>query len=309
MRSQELAHAVALEEEIRALVAAAPDPAAARDSVGRVVNERVRRSVPDDIGIEAFSEGAVHGEWVIPPLDPETRVAIFVHGGAGTLGSAEESRELAARIARAAQARLLVLDYRLAPEHPHPAARDDVVAAFRWLVADGADHREIALVGESTGAALVLAAAQTLRDDGDPPPGTIALMSPVVDLALGAEAPTAEDPTRSWQSVKDGVRAALGTTSPEDPAVSPVRADLAGLPSLLILLGTADPFLTQGRDLIQRARDAGVEVTDREYAEMPHRWAIYPHIYEAVQASNQLGEYLLQRLGPGYVPVQGLATA
>jgi len=308
MRSKELAHAVALEEEIRALVAGAPDPAAAREAVGRVVGERIQRSVPDDIGIEAVTEGAVHGEWVTPPLDPETRVGIFVHGGAGTLGSAQESRELAARIARSAQARLLVLDYRLAPEHPHPAGRDDVVAAFRALVAEGADHREIALIGESTGAALVLAAAQTLRDEGDPPPGTIALMSPVVDLALG-EAPTADDPMRSWQSVRDGVNVALGTTSPEDPAVSPVRADLAGLPSLLILLGTADPFLTQGRDLIQRARDAGVEVTEREYADVPHRWAIYPHIYEATQASNQLGEYLLQRLGPGYVPVQGLATA
>ena len=160
MRSKELAHAVALEEEISALVAAAPDPAAARASVGRVVGERIRRSVPDDIEIEAVNEGAIHGEWVIPPLDPETRVAIFVHGGGGTLGSAEESRELAARIARAAQARLLVLDYRLAPEHHPSAARDDVVAAFRWLVSEGADPREIALVGESTGAALVLAAAR-----------------------------------------------------------------------------------------------------------------------------------------------------
>lgn len=309
MRSQELTHAVALEEELHALVAAAADPAAARESVRRVVSERVRRTVPDDIGIDAVNEEATRGEWVIPPLDPETRVAIFVHGGGGTLGSAEESRELAARIARSAQARLLVLDYRLAPEHPHPAARDDVVAAFRWLVAEGADPREIGLVGESTGAALALAAALTLRDGGGPLPGTIALMSPVVDLTQLAEAPTATDPTRSWQSVQDGVRAALGGISPEDPAVSPGRADLAGLPALLILLGTADPFLAQGRDLVQRARDAGVEVTEREYAEVPHRWAVYPHIYEAIQASNQLGEYLLQRLGPGYVPVQSLATA
>jgi epsilon-lactone hydrolase len=279
MRSKELAHAVALEEEISALVASAPDPAAARESVRRVVGERVRRSVPDDIEIEAVSEVAVRAEWVIPPLDPENRVAIFVHGGGGTLGSAEESRELAARIARSAQARLLVLDYRLAPEHPHPAARDDVVAAFRWLVAEGADPREIALVGESTGAALALAAALTLRDDGGPLPGTIALMSPALD-----------------------------GTSPEDPPVSPARGDLAGLPALLILLGTADPFLTQGRELVQRARDAGVETTEREYAELPHRWATYPHIYEAIQASNQLGEYLLQRLGPGYVPVPSPAT-
>jgi epsilon-lactone hydrolase len=306
MRSKELAHAVALEDEIRALVAAAPDPAAARESVRRVVGGRVARTVTDDIGIEAVSEGSVHGEWVIPPLDPETRVAIFVHGGGGSLGSAEESRELAARIARAAQARLLVLDYRLAPEHPHPAPHDDVVAAFRWLVADGTDPREIALIGESTGAALALAAALTLRDDGGPLPGTIALMSPVVDLALPDEAPSAEDPMKSWQSVQDDLRGGLGAASPEDPAVSPGRAELAGLPALLILLGTADPFLAQGRALVERARGAGVEVTEREYAELPHRWAIYPHIDEATQASNQLGEYLLQRLGPGYVPV--LAT-
>jgi epsilon-lactone hydrolase len=307
MRSKELAHAVALEEEVRTLVAAAESPAAAREAVRRVVGERVRRTVPDDVEIEAVSDGDVLGEWVTAPLDTDNRVGVLVHGGAGTLGSPEESRELAARISRSAQARIFVLDYRIAPEHPLPAARDDVVATFRWLLTAGADPREIALVGESTGAALALGASLVLRDEDGPLPGTVALMSPVVDFSESTDG-RRDDPLGAWEAVHAGARLARGSASVDDPEISPGLADLTGLPSLLVLLGTADPFLEQGRALVRRAREADLDVTVREYAGLPHRWSIYPHIDEATRASNQVGEFLLQRIGPGFVPVPSLAT-
>jgi len=245
----------------------------------------------------------VRGEWVQSPLDPDSRVAVFVHGGAFTLGSAAQSRELAARLSRASQTRVLSLDYGLAPEHPFPRARDEIVSAFNWLLAGGADPREVALVGESTGATIALAAALALRDAGGAGPGTVVLMSPVVDLRIVGHAPAA-DPMRAAESIAAGAAAYLAATSPDDPGASPGLAELDGLPSLFIQVGTADPFLDQVRAFAQRARDAGVDVTYREFDGMVHRWQSYPHIRDAGRAINQVGDYLLQRIGPGYVPVE-----
>ena len=302
MRSKELRHAIALEEDLARRIDAAPNPSAAREDVRGAVVARVGKTVPDDVDVEPVDAGRVRGEWVASPLDPEARVAVFVHGGAGVFGSPAESRELAARISRAAQARVLAVDYRLAPEDPFPAALDDVVAAFRWLVAEGSDPREIAFVGESTGAALALGAALMLRDAGDPRPGAVALVSPITDFTIVGDLAEA-DPTGAVGVVARNSGLYLGEKPAEDPRVSPALADLTGLPALLIQVGTADPGLEQVRGLVERARAAGVDVSDFEWEGMIHRWQSYPHIYESVPASNQVGEYLLQRLGPGYVPV------
>jgi epsilon-lactone hydrolase len=302
VRSKELRHAIALEQDLARRMDTAPNPAAAREDVHAAVMARVGKTVPDDVDVELVDEGAVRGEWVASPLEPEARVALFLHGGAGVFGCAAESRELAARISRSAQARVLAVDYRLAPEDPFPAALDDAVAAFRWLVADGADPREIALVGESTGAALALGAALRLRDEGDALPGTVALLSPVTDFTTIGH-PGADDPTGAGGLIARNAGLYLGDTPANDPRVSPALADLAGSPALLIQVGTADPALEQVRGLLERARAAGVEVSHYEWDGMIHRWQSYPHIYESVPASNQVGEYLLQRLGPGYVPV------
>jgi epsilon-lactone hydrolase len=302
VRSKELRHAIALEEDLARRIDTAPNPSAAREDVHGAVMARVGKTVPDDIDVEPVDAGAVRGEWVASPLDPEARVAVFLHGGAGVFGCAAESRELAARISRSAQARVLAVDYRLAPENPFPAALEDVVAAFRWLVAEGTDPREIALVGESTGAALALGAALILRDDGDLLPGAVALLSPITDFTTIGD-PAAADPTGAVGVLARNAGLYLGDTPAEDPRVSPALADLTGSPALLIQVGTADPGLEQVRGLVERARAAGVDVGDYEWEGMIHRWQSYPHIYESVPASNQVGEYLLQRLGPGYVPV------
>jgi acetyl esterase/lipase len=304
--SKELLYAVALEEDLLARVDAEGGPAKARDSVREAVTERVQKLVPDDISVEALEEEGVRGEWVVSPLEPEDRVAIFIHGGGWTLGSPAESRELAARISRAAQASVLSLEFGLAPEHPFPAARDEVLAAFRWVIANGSDPREIALVGESTGATIALSAALALRDAGGPAPGTVVLMSPVLDLSAGAD-PGPEDPMHAWKTVQSGSTQYLNGLSAEDPGASPALADPTGLASLLIQVGTADPFLEQVRRFELRAREAGVDVTYREWEGMVHRWQGYPHIHDAARASDQVGDFLLQRLGPGYVPVERAA--
>jgi monoterpene epsilon-lactone hydrolase len=131
-------------------------------------------------------------------------------------------------------------------------------------------------------------------------------MSPVVDLRESGVVP-GEDPIGAWKTIHSGARSYLGDVSADDPRVSPAVAELSGLPSLLIQVGTADPFLDQVWQFIQRAIDAGVDVTSRESEGMPHRWQTYPHIYDAGRATNQVGEFLLQRIGPGYVPVKSAA--
>lgn len=302
MLSQELRHAVELEEELQREFDAA-DIAGARERVRAIVLARNAKRIPDDLEFEPVDAGGVPAEWVVPPLDPERRVAVFVHGGF-TFGSPAESRELTGRLARAAQSRVLALDVRLAPEAVFPAPIDDVLTAFRWLIADGADPREIALVGESTGAAAVLAAAIALRDAGEAGPGALALLSPVLDLRPRDDAGAGEDPLDTAAVVLRDAALYLGGADAGDPRVSPILAELAGLPALFVQAGSADGTRADARRLADGARAAGVVVVDQEWEGMIHRWQGHPHVYDAARAVHQVGDFLLRRIGPGYVPVR-----
>jgi monoterpene epsilon-lactone hydrolase len=299
MPTKELRRAAELDEQLQREVEAAGDVAAARERVRELVLAHNAKRVPDDLEIEDVDAGGVGAEWVVPPLDPEARVIVYVHGGGFTYGSAAEARELTGRLARASQARVLALDVRLAPEAPFPAAIDDVVTAFTWLVDEGTDPREVALAGDSTGAAVVLSAAIALRDAGGPTPGAVALLSPVLDLRPREGG----DPI-----VAAGAPLYLGDTPGDDPKASPLLADAAGLPPLFIQAGTADPIgLADAKQLAEAATAAGVVVTHQEWDGMPHRWQQHPHIYDAVRAVHQIGDFLLRRIGPGYVPVKAPA--
>lgn len=300
MRSKELQHAVDLEAELLARLDAAEDVAAARASLATSVLDRVHKTTPDDTEVEPVDESGVRGEWVSSPLATDNRVAIFVHGGAWAFGSAEQSREIARRLSWSSQSRVLSLDFRMPPEDPFPAGIDDVVHAFEWLISDGADPREIALVGESTGAALVLAAAIRLRDAGGATPGALALMSPVLDLG---SAVVGADPISAWSLIDRYADDYAGDAGRDDPGVSPGRAEPKGLPAMVIQSGSQDPVLEQARSFAARAEAAGVDVSFSEWDGAVHRWQVYPHIYDASRATNLIGEYLLQRIGPGYVPV------
>lgn len=300
MRDKELQHTVDLENEQLARLDAEQDVAAARASLATSVLDRVRKTTPDDTDVEPVDEGGVRGEWVSSPLGTDNRVAILLHGGAWAFGSAEQSRELARRLSWSAQSRVLSLDFRMPPEHPYPAGVDDVVHAFEWLVSDGADPREIALVGESTGATLALAAAIRLRDAAGATPGALALMSPVLDLG---PATTGDDPISAWALIDRYADDYAGDAGRDDRGVSPARAELRDLPSMAIQAGSQDPVLEQARRFAEQAEAAGVDVSFSEWDGAVHRWQVYPHIYDAARATNLIGEYLLQRIGPGYVPV------
>jgi acetyl esterase/lipase len=301
MPTKELRRVVELERERARRSGGWDDLSHARAVTRDLQLQRNAKRIPDDIDVEPVDAGGVGAEWVIPPLDPERRVAVFVHGGGWAFGSAEESRELTARLARAAQARVLALDVRLAPEHRHPAPVEDLLTAFAWLVGDGADPREIALVGESTGASVVLSAALRLRDAGGPAPGTVALLSPVLDLR---ERHGTDDELGTLDALSHQLESYLGGADPGDPLVSPVLADPSGLPPLLVQVGGADAVAADGRRLAEAARQAGVTVVEQDWEGMPHRWQTYPHVYDATRAIHQAGDFLLRRIGPGSVPVR-----
>src|SRR4030095_8187898 len=138
--------------------------------------------LPEDVVVEDIRVGATPADWVSMPSSNQSRVVLYLHGGGYVLGSRRTHRELAARIAEAAQARVLVLDYRLSPEHPFPAAVDDATEAYRWLRAQGVTAQSIAIAGDSAGGGLTLATLLALRDAGDALPACAVCLSPWPDL-------------------------------------------------------------------------------------------------------------------------------
>lgn len=216
-------------------------------------------------------------EWFVPK-DPRN-VVLFFHGGSFIYGSIATHAETIARIAIAAEARTLAIEYRLAPEHPFPAAIDDALAAYRALRSQGFER--IVLAGDSAGGNLAAAATIALRDAGDPPRAAV-LLSPWIDLgARGGSLET--NAAFDWAESIDFVRWAecyLAGASADDPRASPIRAGLAGLPPLFVTVGTAEMLLDQVRAFVDRARSAGTRVDLFEDPDMIHDGIAFAGVFE-----------------------------
>jgi acetyl esterase/lipase len=255
---------------------------------------------PEGTTATPVDAGGVPAEWVTLPSADPTRVVLYLHGGGYTSGSPNTHRRFVALLGRACGARVLNIDYRLAPEHPHPAAVEDAVAAYRWLVGQGADPDHIALAGDSAGGGLAAAALVALRDAGDPLPAAAALISPWVDLELtGASMTTraAVDPMCSAESLKPSADMYLAGQDARTPLASPVYADLSGLPALLIHVGDAEVLLDDAVRLAANARAARVEVTLHVVPEMIHVWHVFAGLLpEAETALDDLAAWLRARL-------------
>ncbi|WP_109505748.1 alpha/beta hydrolase fold domain-containing protein [Nocardioides speluncae] len=216
---------------------------------------------------------------------------IYIHGGGYLSGSAFGSRPLAGILSVTCASPVLVPDYRLAPEHPYPAAVDDVERSYGWLAGRAADPAGLALVADSSGAGLVMSLLQRLRATGAAMPGTVVLLSPWVDLeCLFLDHETEGDPQA--RAVRDQVDMCvptyLGTTSPADPAVNPLHADLTGLPPMLVQVGTGDFVLRDAKELVGRAREHGVPATLELYPANTHVfhlfWSFLPEAAKAIEA-------------------------
>ena len=251
--------------------------------------------IPDDVGVSPVTAAGVPGYWLAAPAVDAGRVLLFVHGGGFSLGSLRSHGELAARLGRAAGMRVLFPEYRLAPEHPFPAAPDDVHAVWRWLRESGQPAESVALCGDSAGGALILGLLTTLRDAGEPLPAAAALMSPSTDLSTSGASMTDradDDPIFTPEMIRGMATAYLGGADPRTPLVSPLFADLAGLPPLLVQVGTAEVLLSDSERLAAAARDAGVDVTLHVGDGLPHAYPIMLGTPEAAEATEQIAAFL-----------------
>jgi len=242
--------------------------------------------------------GRIPAEWASAPGSDDRRVVLYLHGGGYVSGSIASYRSLSARIARAAASRVLTIDYRLAPEHPFPAAVDDAVAAYRWLLDNDVNPACIALAGDSAGGGLTAATLVAIRDAGLPRPAAGVLMSPLVDLEGTGESmvtKAAEDPIVQKANVAI-VRLYLNGADPRTPLAAPLYANLDGLPPLLIQVGTAECLLDDSTRFAERARAAGVDVTLEQWDKMIHVWQLFaPLLDEGQQAIDAVGTFVKAR--------------
>jgi len=256
---------------------------------------------PTDLAYEPVAAGGVRAEWVVPPGASEGRALLYLHGGGYVICSPDTHREMVAHLARASGCRVLLLDYRLAPEFPFPAAVEDAVAAYRWLLAQGYPARGLAVAGDSAGGGLTVAALVAFRYLGLPMPGAAVCFSPWTDLACTGEtlaSKASEDPIVSRPLLEQLAETYLAGADPRSPLASPLYADLRGLPPLLVQVGTAETLLDDSRRLADRCREVGVEVSLEEWEGMPHVWHFFvSFLPEAQQAIARAGQFLRQRLG------------
>jgi monoterpene epsilon-lactone hydrolase len=229
--------------------------------------------LPSDVAVTRRLVGG------IPVIDIEiaavntTDVILYFHGGGYALGSASASVGLASDLSRQAKTRAISVDYRLAPEHPHPAAVDDALAAYRGLLEEGQPASRLAVAGESAGAGLTLATLITIRDAGLPLPCAAVLMSPWADLTLSAASmvsKAAVDPVLSAAALRRRADDYVGTFDRAAPLVSPLFADLHGLPPLLIQAGSHEILIDDATRLAARAAAADLTVSLEITAGVPH---------------------------------------
>jgi phosphinothricin tripeptide acetyl hydrolase len=256
---------------------------------------------PADVKVETVMAPQRPAEWLSPPGARADAVLLYLHGGGYVIGSPRSHRHLAAALARAAGTRALLLDYRLAPEHPFPAALDDAVAAYGWLLAGGVAPARIVTAGDSAGGGLTVATLLALRDRRLPRPAGGVCISPWVDLTNSAASYRSKagvDPIVTLEAIAQLAQAYLGRTDAKLPLVSPLYADLRGLPPLLIHVGSDEVLLDDALGLAARAREAGVDVTVREWPAMIHVWHWFqPMLDEADQAIAEIGGFVKARLG------------
>jgi monoterpene epsilon-lactone hydrolase len=250
---------------------------------------------------EIVSAGGVDGEWISPANAPPDKAVLYFHGGGFRMGSVASHRELIAQIADASGARVLAINYRLAPEHRFPAALDDALAAYGWMRDHGVMPGNIAFVGDSAGGNLVLATMLCLRERDLPLPVAGVLMSPWTDLAATGESyvnRVEADPIHQRPMILALAKNYLGEQEdPRDPLVSPLYADLRGLPPLLIQVGNRETVLDDSTMFADKARDAGVDVELQVWDGMIHVFQMFgAQLPEAQQAIAAIAKFLNRHL-------------
>jgi len=251
------------------------------------------------VAYEPVLANGVPSEWLRPAGCDPSRVILYLHGGGYCLGSINSHRDPVGRLCVAAEAHALVIDYRLAPEHPFPAQLDDARAAYSWLLAQGVDPSRLVVAGESAGAGLALSLLVALRDAKAPLPAGVICVSPWVDLEATGPAMKDNAPFDyvSRRVLLEYARYFMPSQRWDDPLASALHADLRGLPPMLVMAGGAETLLDDATRLAARAQSHGVEVTLEIEPDMIHAWPLFANAFaKAQEALVRMARFTCERV-------------
>lgn len=265
------------------------------DVVGVLIGQRAAGTA-----VRATVLGGVPVEVVTPQRPSASVTIVYLHGGAYVSMSPRSHRRLVSHLAAATGCRVIAVDYRLAPEHPYPAALDDATAAYTAHLAE-APQQKVVLAGDSAGGGLALATAIALRDRGQPLPAALVLIAPWVDLTCSGDSMrsrTRRERVLTPAALPDDARRYAGDLDVHSPLVSPLFADLEGLPPMLIQVGDDEVLLDDSLRLAQRAQDAGVPVNLQVWQRLWHVWQLYAGLLpEAADAVGAIAEFVREQTG------------
>jgi acetyl esterase/lipase len=253
--------------------------------------------IPKDVKIQEVDAGGVPAEWQIVPEADQKKVLLYFHGGGFILMSPKTHRLLTIEIAKKTKMSILSIDYRLAPEHPFPAALEDCIIAYKWLLSQGYKAENIVIGGDSAGGNLTLSTLIKLRDDKIRLPAGAVALSPATDMTNSSESfyeNAKTDPILADRGVFWWTTSYLAGTDPEDPYISPLFAELNGLPPILIQVSTTEMLYDHSTRFINRAKAVGVDATLQEWKDTIHVFQGFglKALPEAKEAISKIGEFI-----------------
>jgi monoterpene epsilon-lactone hydrolase len=247
---------------------------------------------------ESVSADRVPCEWIIPRDSPADRALIYLHGGGFVYGQTPQHLQLGAYLAKKMGVRALMVDYRLAPEHPYPAALDDCVTSYRWLLKQGFHPQNIVVAGDSAGGNLTITSLMKLRDSGEPLPAAAACLSPVADLTDRKHLPDGyQDPLLPLKAMRFYSESYVGHNDARNPLISPVFGSWRGLPPLLVHAGEDEILREDAVRIEGLAKAAGVDMRLEIYPRMWHVWQIFLDLPQAVQSLDDIARFFNAHMG------------
>ncbi len=284
-----------LRHTIRKQMSTFEEPAALRKQMSRSTG-----NPPADVTVETDSAGGVPSEWLTAQGAAEDAVLLYLHGGGYVFGGPDSHRDIAWRLAKETRLKVLLIDYRLAPEHPFPAAVEDATTAYRFLLAEGYAADRIVLAGDSAGGGLATALMVNLKTLAVPLPKAAALISPWVDMTLLGESLLGnadKDVMLSPEAINRFATHYLNGQDPRSPLASPLHADLSSLPPVYVIVGSGEVLLSDSESLVEQLKAAGGEAELVVWPGMPHAFPVLSaFLPEGREAIGNISAFLTARL-------------
>lgn len=252
------------------------------------------------VNVTPADYAGLYAEWLTPDGAPDDTVILYFHGGGFVSGNAEDHRNIVSKLVKRVSVKALVFDYRLAPEHPFPAAMNDSVEIYKWILEKGYAPENIIFAGDSAGAGLQFSCLLKLKELGIALPKAVIAMSPCVDMTISGESHVTrleDDPCTPIGSTETWLGYYVGDGDPKDPLMSPVFADLSGLPPMMIQVGDHETLLSDSLTLAKNAEKTGVDVTLHVWDEMFHCFPLLsPMFKEALHAMDEINDFIWKHI-------------